>query len=116
MIAAISHLSRLARAGFVFAREGVFALADPAPLPWPAQTAVKLARLIERPTSTSARGRLRHPLATRRPPQRARPARRRANQARTDLRQARSIPGDAARRRRRGPGARSGIAAGQDGA
>ena len=58
MIAAISHLARLARAGFVFAREGVLALADPAPLPWPAQTAIKLARLIERPTSTSARGRL----------------------------------------------------------
>jgi ubiquinone biosynthesis protein len=58
VIAAISHLARLARAGLVFAREGVFALADPAPLPWPAQTAIKLARLLERPTSTSARGRL----------------------------------------------------------
>src|SRR4051794_23904520 len=58
MIAAISHLSRLARAGFVFAREGVLGLIDPAPLPLPAQTAIKLARVIERPTSTSARGRL----------------------------------------------------------
>src|SRR5437868_1293474 len=58
MIAAISHLSRLARAGFVFAREGVFGLLDPTPMPLPAQTVIKLARLIERPTSTSAQGRL----------------------------------------------------------
>ena len=58
MIAAISHLARLARAGFVFAREGVLALADPTPLPLRAQTAIKLARLIERPTSTSTEGRL----------------------------------------------------------
>src|SRR5436853_7808668 len=58
MIAAISHLSRLARAGFVFAREGVFGLLDPTPMPLPAQTAIKLARLMERPTSASAQGRL----------------------------------------------------------
>jgi ubiquinone biosynthesis protein len=58
MIAAISHLARLGRAGFVLAREGVFALADPSPLPLPAQTALKLARLIERPTSTSVENRL----------------------------------------------------------
>src|SRR5258708_20599109 len=58
VIAAISHLSRLARAGFVFAREGVFGLLDPTPMPLPAQTAIKLARLMERPTSTSAQGRL----------------------------------------------------------
>ena len=58
VIAAISHLARLARAGFVFAREGVFGLLDPTPLPLPAQTAIKLARLMERPTSTSAQGRL----------------------------------------------------------
>ena len=54
VISALSHLARLARAGFVFAREGVLALPDPAPLPWPARTALKLARLIERPTSASA--------------------------------------------------------------
>ena len=58
MISAISHLTRLGRAGFVFAREGVLALADPAPLPWPARTALKLARLIERPTASSAENRL----------------------------------------------------------
>jgi ubiquinone biosynthesis protein len=58
MISALSHLARLARAGFVFAREGVFALIDPAPLPLPARTALKLARLIERPTSAGAERRL----------------------------------------------------------
>jgi ubiquinone biosynthesis protein len=58
MISAIAHLTRLGRAGLVFAREGVLALVDPAPLPWPAQTALKLARLIERPTSVSAENRL----------------------------------------------------------
>jgi ubiquinone biosynthesis protein len=58
VIAAISHLARLSRAGFVFAREGVFALADPAPLPLPAQSALKLARLLERPTGSSAPNRL----------------------------------------------------------
>ena len=46
---------RLARAGFVFAREGVFALVDTRPLPLPAKTAVALARLIERPTPKTAR-------------------------------------------------------------
>jgi ubiquinone biosynthesis protein len=58
VIAALSHLTRLARAGYVFAREGVFALADPAPLPLPAQTVLKLARIIERPTSASVQNRL----------------------------------------------------------
>jgi ubiquinone biosynthesis protein len=58
MIAAIAHLARLALAGFVFAREGVLALADPAPLPWPARTGLRLARLIERPNGESAEHRL----------------------------------------------------------
>jgi ubiquinone biosynthesis protein len=58
VIAAISHLTRLARAGFVFAREGVLALAETSPLPLPAQTALKLARVIERPSSDSAEHRL----------------------------------------------------------
>jgi ubiquinone biosynthesis protein len=58
VFSALSHLARLARAGFVFAREGVLALPYPVPLPVPAQIAVKLARLIERPTGSSAEHRL----------------------------------------------------------
>ncbi|MGC1696028.1 MAG: 2-polyprenylphenol 6-hydroxylase [Pseudolabrys sp.] len=58
MIAGISHLTRLAHAGFVFAREGVFALVDTRPLPLPAKTAIALARLIERPTAKDGSSRL----------------------------------------------------------
>ena len=58
MISALSHLTRLARAGFVFAREGVFALVDTRPLPLPAKTAIALARLIERPTAKDGTSRL----------------------------------------------------------
>ncbi len=58
MISTISHLTRLARAGFVFAREGVFALVDTRPLPLPAKTAIALARLIERPTAKDGKSRL----------------------------------------------------------
>ncbi len=58
MIAATAHLIRLARAGFVFAREGVFALVDTRPLPLPAKTAIALARLIERPTAKDGSSRL----------------------------------------------------------
>ena len=58
MISALAHLTRLARAGSVLAREGVFALVDPAPLPLPARTALKAARLIERPTQAGAERRL----------------------------------------------------------
>ncbi|HZL40837.1 MAG TPA: 2-polyprenylphenol 6-hydroxylase [Pseudolabrys sp.] len=58
MIAGVSHLTRLARAGFVFAREGVFALVDTRPLPLPAKTAIALARLIERPTAKDGTSRL----------------------------------------------------------
>jgi ubiquinone biosynthesis protein len=52
VIAAVSHLFRLARAGFVFAREGVLGLVDPAALPSPARLGLKIARLIERPSPT----------------------------------------------------------------
>ncbi len=48
MIAAIVHLTRLGRAGFVLAREGVFALVDPTPLPAGARFGLKLARMLER--------------------------------------------------------------------
>jgi ubiquinone biosynthesis protein len=58
VISAFAHLARLGRAGIVFAREGVLALPDPAPLPWAARTAIKVARLIERPSHASAQGRL----------------------------------------------------------
>jgi ubiquinone biosynthesis protein len=55
VIAAVSHLWRLARVGFVCAREGVFALVDPAPLPPPARLMWRLGRLIERPSAVDAK-------------------------------------------------------------
>jgi ubiquinone biosynthesis protein len=58
VIAAIAHSFRLARAGFVFAREGVFGLVDTRGLPVPATTAVALARLLERPGAKSGESRL----------------------------------------------------------
>ena len=58
MIAGVSHLLRLSRAGFVFAREGVFALVDTRPLPLPAKTLISLARLLERPGAKSGESRL----------------------------------------------------------
>jgi len=48
VISAFTHIARLARAGFVFAREGVFGAVDPALVPPPGQLALKMARLIER--------------------------------------------------------------------
>ena len=35
IVFAPAHLARLAHAGFVFAREGVFGLLDPVYFPWP---------------------------------------------------------------------------------
>jgi ubiquinone biosynthesis protein len=58
VIAGISHFVRLGRAGFVFAREGVFALVDTRPLPLPAKTAIACARLFERPSTKSGESRL----------------------------------------------------------
>jgi len=49
---------RLARANYVFAREGVFALVDPQVLPMSARAALRVARLIERPSRESKTGRL----------------------------------------------------------
>ncbi len=48
MISAIYHLARLARAGFVLAREGVFAAVDPLLAPPAARPALALARLLAR--------------------------------------------------------------------
>ena len=48
MISTFSHLIRLTRAGYVFAREGVLGMVDTRPLPLPAAWAVAAARLIER--------------------------------------------------------------------
>ena len=53
MISALTHIARLARAGFVFAREGVFGVVDPSLVPPPGQLALKLARLIERRSAKS---------------------------------------------------------------
>jgi ubiquinone biosynthesis protein len=58
VISALAHLTRLSRAGFVFAREGVLALVDTRPLPAPAKTAVVLGRLIERRGTRNSESRL----------------------------------------------------------
>jgi ubiquinone biosynthesis protein len=53
VISAATHIARLARAAFVFAREGVFGVVDPSLVPPPGQLALRLARLIERPGAKS---------------------------------------------------------------
>ena len=58
MISGPAYLIRLGRAGFVFAREGVFSLIDPAVLPAPARIPLRLGRLIERRSSGTAEARL----------------------------------------------------------
>lgn len=58
MIAGITHFTRLSRAGFVLAREGVFSLVEPDALPPGARFAVRLARLIERRGAGSGAARL----------------------------------------------------------
>jgi len=58
VISALAHLFRLGRVGFVCAREGVFGLIDPAPLPPPLRLAWRLGRLMERPSATDAKHRL----------------------------------------------------------
>ncbi|HVY56580.1 MAG TPA: 2-polyprenylphenol 6-hydroxylase [Xanthobacteraceae bacterium] len=64
MISALSHLLRLARAGFVLAREGTLGAIDPALVPLPARPAVRLARLIERRTGAKSANRLASALTT----------------------------------------------------
>jgi ubiquinone biosynthesis protein len=58
VIAGFSHLARLSRAGFVFAREGVLALIDTRVLPLSARAALGIARLVERSSSRIAANRL----------------------------------------------------------
>jgi len=58
VISGFSHLLRLSRAGFVFAREDVFALVDTRPLPWPARAGISFARLLARPTAKDGSSRL----------------------------------------------------------
>jgi len=58
VIAAVGHLVRLTRAAYVFAREGVLGLVDPAPLPGPARVGLKVARLFERPSHAGSTVRL----------------------------------------------------------
>jgi ubiquinone biosynthesis protein len=58
VISAPAHLVRLGRAGFVFAREGVFGIIDPTAVPVPARPFLRLARLIERRTTGAADTRL----------------------------------------------------------
>src|SRR6476620_9620627 len=53
VISATTHIARLARAGFVFAREGVFGVVDPSLVPPPGQLALRVARMIERPGAKS---------------------------------------------------------------
>ena len=54
MISAPAHLIRLGRAGFVFAREGVFGVVDPAMVPVPARPLLRIARLFERRSAETA--------------------------------------------------------------
>jgi ubiquinone biosynthesis protein len=58
VISVLAHLARLARAGAVCAREGVFGVFDSPQLPVPASIVVRFARLIERPASAIAANRL----------------------------------------------------------
>jgi ubiquinone biosynthesis protein len=58
VISAPAHFVRLGRAGFVFAREGVFGVVDPAMVPAPARPLLRFARLFERRSSGAAETRL----------------------------------------------------------
>ncbi len=58
MISAPAHLIRLAHAGFVFAREGVFGAIDPAMVPVPARPLLRFARLFERRSDDTTETRL----------------------------------------------------------
>jgi len=63
VISGPAHLIRLARACFVFAREGVLGVIDPAMVPVPARPLYRMARLFERPSSKASEARLSTALA-----------------------------------------------------
>jgi ubiquinone biosynthesis protein len=54
----LHHLFRLGGVGLVCAREGIFGLVDPAPLPPQLRLVRRLGRLIERPSAVDAKHRL----------------------------------------------------------
>jgi len=58
VISTFSHLLRLGRVGFVCAREGIFGLVDPTPLPPQLRLVWRLGRLIERRSAGDVRNRL----------------------------------------------------------
>ena len=58
MISALASLVRLGHAGFIFAREGVFGVVDPLAIPPSLRPLIRMARLIERPSSGAAEMRL----------------------------------------------------------
>jgi len=58
VISAPAHLLRLGRAGFIFAREGVFGAIDPSVVPPAARPLIRILRLIERPSSGAVETRL----------------------------------------------------------
>jgi ubiquinone biosynthesis protein len=58
VISAPAHLVRLARAAFVFAREGVFGIIDPVVAPVGARPLIRMARLLERRATGPAETRL----------------------------------------------------------
>jgi ubiquinone biosynthesis protein len=58
VISALIHFARLTRAGYVFARTGVFGIVDPTGLPSGAQFALRLGRLIEAPKTDKSLGRI----------------------------------------------------------
>ena len=58
MISTLSHLFRLGGVGLVCAREGLFSLVDPAPLPPQLRLVWRVGRLIERPSAVDPKHRL----------------------------------------------------------
>ena len=58
MISALTSLVRLGRAGFIFAREGVFGVVDPVAIPPSLRPLIRMVRVIERPSSGAAEMRL----------------------------------------------------------